>query len=95
MREPLEIAKSQVRLQRQFNTPPEKVTVKQILNIYEDFKKIYLKYRMEVPSIVVHYDNLINRPEVVAKRLSNFIGREIDLSEISPKETWKHRRVAQ
>jgi hypothetical protein len=99
MREPLEIAKSQTRLQCQFDVPPValngKLTVQRWLRLYGGFEKIYEKFRDRVDSLVVNFEDLVYRPESIKAVISKFIGRTLDISAISPDETFKARRVAQ
>ena len=98
-RNPLEIAKSQVRLHRQFNMPPVeengKITVKGALRAYKDFEQIFYKYRFKLRSLIVRFDDLVYNPKAIQPMISGFVGKDLDISEISPEETFRHRRVAQ
>jgi len=90
-----ETVKSVIRLQRMLGIKPRTFQKqKKIFELYDkmntDFMNLYIKDYHEL-----HLEKLLENPEQEGNRLSEYLGRPIDVSAVSKKETWKVQRVPQ
>jgi hypothetical protein len=88
-RDPLEAAKSMVRLKlpriKQYRGV---LTTKKALKTYELHDKIWEKTLLNLPHIEVHLEHLVLDPKAEGERISEFIGVPLDTSLVAAKETY-------
>ena len=94
-RDPLEAAKSAVRLKYIKNVPEAEpltsYTVKGRLKTFDTYENIHATYYNRTDGVNVHFEDLLNDTESVGKELSEFLERPFDTSMISTKETFKEK----
>jgi len=98
-RVPKDVAESEVRLQKIENVPPVEdnweLTVEERLESYRGYENLIKEYAIKVDSIIVDFDRMLNQTEYVARELSEFLGREIDMGIVSRDETYEATGVPQ
>ena len=89
-RDPLEAAKSMVRLKlpriKQYRGV---LTTKKALKVYELHEAIWEKTLNNLLHIQVQLEHLVMEPETQAERISEFIGVPFDVSLVTEKQTYK------
>jgi hypothetical protein len=98
-RDPLETAKSAVRLRYMKDMPPgdpksEFTTTRQMYNSHMQ-GVVHEKYFPKSDSVNVYLEELVDNPEKTGDKISGFLNREIDLSRVSIVETFKEAREPQ
>jgi len=98
-RDPLETAKSAVRLKYMSGVPEleprSNFTVNRGLKRSDAYNAVHETYRPKCDGIDVYFEDLLNDTQSVSRKLSNFLGREFDASMISKHETFKATGVPQ
>jgi len=97
-RDPLEAAKSAVRLKQLKNVPEgplTEYTVQARLKKIDGYNQVHEHYFPKCDGINVHFEQLLSDPDKIGLELSDFLGREIDMSEVNPKETYKVAKTPQ
>jgi hypothetical protein len=96
-RDPLETAKSTVRLKCISNIPEKGAcfTVGKHLKWLSGYNNIHETYRPQCDGIDVYFEDLLNNTRNVKEELSEFLGRPFDTSMISTKETYKEKGTPQ
>jgi len=98
-RDPLERAKSEVRLKYMRSVPPgnsfKNYKVKKLMRWDYEYQDVHSLYFNKRNGINVYFEDLLNDTQSVSRKLSNFLGREFDSSTISKHETFKATGVPQ
>jgi len=94
-----DVAMSAVRLQRMRNMPPcppnPKKTIVGQIESYEKYCTVLESYYHKTDSHLVDFEQLLESPDKVGKRLSEFVGRKVDMSLVDTQETYKATGVPQ
>ena len=91
-----EIVKSTLRLQKRLGAIKTRTYEKKAL-IFEQYKYAIETLMKQIPDerIEIHLEDLLSDTLKIRSQLSNFLGREIDMSIVSSSETWQEKRVPQ
>ena len=92
-----EVNRSMLRLQEKLNLMVRKYSEQfKLTSAYNLFYKKFLSEHIDSSNIFqIWHQDLIDNTETVKNNLSEFVGRDIDMSIVSENETWKIKRTAQ
>jgi hypothetical protein len=98
-RDPVETAKSAVRLKYISNVPPHETltsyTVGARLKKIYDYNNVHEMYFSRSNGINVYFEDLLSDPEKVKYEMSGFLGRGFDTSLIAKSETYSEKGTPQ
>ena len=84
-----EVAKSTIRLYNKHHHHLPMLTVKRHEARYKFFCDLWEAFLPYVSHVRVDYEDMIHEPETVSYKLSNYLGRYIDMSLIDPRKTYQ------
>ena len=98
-RDPIESAKSKVRLKYMSNIPNgnsrTEYKVRGLLKWDYLYQAVHSLYFNKCDGINVYFEDLLNDTQNVSTQLAKFLGRDFDTSMISTKETYKEKGTPQ